>query len=82
MRFNYTTPEGTFTESAQEMLTNVFGDYTFASDAVTEEGITATHRHTGQAENWHFINGEDFAGWCFRCFPDTAIFEAVQGEDN
>jgi len=76
MKFIYRTFDGTFTDNAQEMLAHVFGDYLFTTEPFTDAGIEATHRHTNVVEFWAFQEGEDFAQWCARCFPDDAIFEA------
>lgn len=77
MKFNYKISDGTFTDDAREMLTNIFGDYTFGSGSITDAGITPTHRHTGKSEIWAFNEGEDFSRWCSRCFPDDAVFEGI-----
>lgn len=77
MKFIYRTFDGTFTESAQAMLTNVFGDYAFYTNCVGADGILAVNHHTNKPEKWSFVKGEDFSGWCVRCFPDNAHFEGI-----
>jgi hypothetical protein len=73
--YKYTVDGEDFESTDQEMLTDVFGDFTFEPDCVTAECVTATHRHTGKTEQWPFINGESFTGWCSRCFPDNATID-------
>lgn len=66
-----------YTETPEDMLNTVFGDFNFKSDCISDLGITATHTPTGKEQFWPFLAREDFELWCYRCFPDDAYLEEV-----